>query len=431
VKEHVGGTLQPQFTKEKEGRSYAPYSRSVSDRVDGLIEVAMRQTGRYRDLKKEGKTEEEIIQSFKTENVDMKVFSWENGEAERQMTPWDSIKYHKGFLRAGFMAMNPVTGHVKAYVGGPNFTFFQYDMVTKGKRQIGSTIKPFLYTLAMEEGMTPCDRMLHVAQTLTTETGELWTPRNPGAKEVGQTVSIKWGLQNSSNWVTAYLMKLFSPYAFARLLHSFGLETPVDPVVSLALGPCDASVEEMVRGYTAYVNRGIRIDPLYVSRIEDSHGNIITTFVPQSKEIFSESTSFKMLDMLKAVVDGGTGGRLRFRYNLKGQMGGKTGTTQNNSDGWFMSFTPEIVAGAWVGGEERAIHFDNMAQGQGASMALPIHGLFYQKIYADPDLKMKDNGVFEVPAEFQNPCLDNNDSSIDYEDYNSKKPKIGIDDLFD
>ena len=433
VKEHVGEYLQPQFTKEKRGRSYAPYSSSVSDRVDGLIQMAMKQTDRYRDLKKEGKSEEDIINVFKNEKVEMKVFSWENGEVDTTMTPWDSIRFHKGFLRAGFMAMNPTTGHVKAYVGGPNFSFFQYDMVNTGKRQIGSTIKPFLYTLAMEEGMTPCDHMLHVPQTLTAETGELWTPRNPGASNVGETVTIKWGLQNSSNWVTAYLMKLFSPYAFARLLHSFGLESPIDPVVSLALGPCDASVSEMVKGYSAFPNRGIRVDPLYVTRIEDSYGNIISTFVPNMQEIFSEAASFKMLDMLRSVIDGGTGGRLRFRYNLKGQMGGKTGTTQNNSDGWFMSFTPEIVAGAWVGGEERSIHFDTMAWGQGASMALPIHGLFYQKIYADPNISMKDNGVFEVPEEFQNPCLDADRSSgvyQDYEDYNNQKPQVGIDDMF-
>lgn len=430
VKEHVGGYLQPQFTREKKGRSYAPYSRSVSDRVDGLIQMAMKQTDRYRDLKKEGKNETEIINEFKNEKVEMKVFSWEKGEIDTTMTPWDSIRYHKGFLRAGFMAMNPVTGHVKAYVGGPDFSFFQYDMVNKGKRQIGSTIKPFLYTLAMEEGMTPCDAMLHVPQTLTAETGELWTPRNSGTTRVGETVSIKWGLQNSSNWVTAYLMKLFSPYAFARLLHSFGLESPIDPVVSLALGPCDASISEMVKGYTAFTNRGIRIDPLYVTRIEDSYGNIIATFVPNMKEIFSESASYKMLDMLRAVIDGGTGARLRFIYNLKGQMGGKTGTTQNNSDGWFMSFTPEIVAGAWVGGEERSIHFDTMAFGQGARSALPIHGLFYQKIYADPELSIKDDGVFEIPVEFQNPCVDENRSGV-YEDYNNQKPQVGIDDMFD
>ncbi|HTN69216.1 MAG TPA: transglycosylase domain-containing protein [Dysgonamonadaceae bacterium] len=431
VKEHVGDYLQPIFTKEKAGRSYAPYSRSVSDRVDGLLEVAMRQSGRYRDLKKEEKKEEDILKIFKNETMEMKVFSWEKGEIDTTMTPWDSIRYHKGFLRAGFMAMNPTTGHVKAYVGGPDFNFFQYDMVNTGKRQIGSTIKPFLYTLAMEEGMTPCDVMLHVPQTLTAETGELWTPRNPGARNVGETVTIKWGLQNSSNWVTSYLMKLFSPYAFARLLHSFGLESPIDPVVSLALGPCDASVKEMVTGYTAYTNRGIRVDPLYVTRIEDPNGNLVTTFVPNMIEIFSESTSFKMLDMLRAVVDGGTGGRLRFRYNLKGQMGGKTGTSQNNSDGWFMSFTPDIVAGAWVGGEERSIHFDQMAQGQGASMALPIHGLFYQKIYADPDINMKDNGVFEIPEEFSNPCADANRPASDYKDFENQMPQVGIDDMFD
>ena len=435
VREHVGGYLQPQFTKEKTGRSYAPYSRSVSDKVDGLIQMAMRQTDRYRDLKKQGESEEDIVKFFRNEEVEMKVFSWEKGEIDTIMTPWDSIRFHKGFLRAGFMAMSPVTGHVKAYVGGPDFSFFQYDMVNTGKRQIGSTIKPFLYTLAMEEGMTPCDPMLHVPQTLVTENPEnpLWTPNNPGAKKVGEQVTIKWGLQNSSNWVTAYLMKLFSPYAFARLLHSFGLESPIDPVVSLALGPCDASVSEMVKSYTAFTNRGIRIDPLYVTRIEDSYGNIISTFVPNNKEVFSESASFKMLDMLRSVIDGGTGGRLRFRYNLKGQMGGKTGTTQNNSDGWFMSFTPEIVAGAWVGGEERSIHFDTMAWGQGASMALPIHGLFYQKIYADPELNMKDDGVFEVPEEYQNPCIDANTSGVyqDYEDYNNQNSNIGIDDMFD
>ncbi len=433
VKEHVGGYLQPQFTKEKTGRSYAPYSRSVSDKVDGLIQMAMKQTDRYRDLKKEGKSEEEIIATFKNGKVEMKVFSWEKGDIDTTMTPWDSIRFHKGFLRAGFMAMNHVTGHVKAYVGGPDFNFFQYDMVNKGKRQIGSTIKPFLYTLAMEEGMTPCDAMLHVPQTLTAETGELWTPRNAGASRVGETVSIKWGLQNSSNWVTAYLMKLFSPYAFARLLHSFGLESPIDPVVSLALGPCDASVSEMVKGYSAFTNKGIRVDPLYVTRIEDSYGNIIATFVPNMKEIFSESASFKMLDMLRAVIDGGTGSRLRFVYNLKGQMGGKTGTTQNNSDGWFMSFTPEIVAGAWVGGEERSIHFDTMAFGQGARSALPIHGLFYQKIYADPELNITDDGVFEIPEEFQNPCSDEDNSGVyqNNEEYNNQKPQLGIDDMFD
>ncbi|HZJ80002.1 MAG TPA: transglycosylase domain-containing protein [Dysgonamonadaceae bacterium] len=432
VAEHVGGFLQPQFTREKQGRSYAPYSRDVSDRVEGLLKTAMRQTDRYRDLKKEKKSEEEILNIFKSEEVDMKVFSWEKGEIDTLMTPWDSIRYHKGYLRAGFMAMSPITGHVKAYVGGPNFSFFQYDMVTQGKRQIGSTIKPFLYTLAMEEGLTPCNTMLHVAQTLETNNPDkpLWTPKNAGASKVGERVTIKWGLQNSSNWVTAYLMSLYSPHAFARMLHSFGLKSPIDPVVSLALGPNDASVEEMVTGYSAFANRGIRVQPIYVSRIEDSYGNVLSTFVPQMKEVFSESTSYKMLDMLQAVVNGGTGARMKssYYYNLKGQMGAKTGTTQNNSDGWFMSFTPEIVAGTWVGGEERSIHFDSMAQGQGARTALPIHGIFYKKIYADPEIKLKDDGVFDVPEGFD-PCGNLNQSEIEFEE--TKMPPIGIDDMFD
>ena len=429
VREHMGGYLQDQFFREKKGKQYAPYSSEVSDQVEGLMTAAMRQTDRYRILKKAGFSEADILKNFREKAVEMKVFSWDQREVDTVMTPWDSIRYHKNFLRTGFMAMDPFTGHVKAYVGGPDFKFFKYDMVSTGKRQIGSTIKPYLYTLAMEEGMTPCDGMIHGPVTLITETGKEWTPRNPGHTS-GQFVTIKWGLQNSSNWVTAYLMKQFSPYAFARMLQSFGLKTPADPVVSLALGPNDASVYEMVGAYSSFINRGIRVEPMLVTRIEDAYGNEVSTFVPDMKEIFSESTSYKMLDMLKAVVDGGTGSRLRRIYNLKGQMGGKTGTTNNNSDGWFMSFTPNLVAGCWVGGEERSIHFDRMAYGQGASMVLPIHGIFYQKVYADPELNYTDNGTFDIPAEFQ-PCVDSQRYSPDF--YRNNDPVIeseGIDDIF-
>ncbi|MDD4416849.1 MAG: transglycosylase domain-containing protein, partial [Proteiniphilum sp.] len=342
VKEHLGGYLQKQFFSEKAGRKYAPYSVEVSNQVDDLMTAAMKQTERYRVLKKGGLSEAEIIKNFKEVPVEMKVFSWEHREIDTLMTPWDSIRYHKNFLRAGFMAMDPLTGHVKAYVGGPDFKFFKYDMVSTGKRQIGSTIKPYLYTLAMEEGMTPCDGMIHGPVTLMPEVGEPWEPRNT-RKASGEFVSIKWGLQNSDNWVTAWLMKQFSPYTFARMLQSFGLKTPADPVVSLALGPNDASVYEMVGAYSSFINRGIRVEPVLVTRIEDQFGNEVYSSVPRMKEIFSESTSYKMLDMLKAVIDGGSGGRLRRLYNLKGQMGGKTGTTNNNSDGWFMSFTPNLV----------------------------------------------------------------------------------------
>lgn len=429
VKEHMGGYLQEQFFREKKGMKYAPYSSEVSYQVEDLLITAMKQSDRYRILKKEGMSDAAILKNFKEEKVEMKVFSWDQREVDTLMTPWDSIRYHKNFLRTGFMAMDPLTGHVKAYVGGPDFKFFKYDMVSTGKRQIGSTIKPYLYTLAMEEGMTPCDQMMHQPITLMTETGEEWTPRNPGHTS-GEMVSIKWGLQRSSNWVTAYLMKQFSPYAFARMLSSFGLKTPADPVVSLALGPNEASVYEMVGAYTSFINRGIRVEPLLVTRIEDSYGNEVATFVPRMKEIFSESSSYKMLDMLKGVVDGGTGSRLRRVYNLKGEMGGKTGTTNNNSDGWFMSFTPNLVAGCWVGGEERSIHFDRMAYGQGASMALPIHGIFYQKVYADKELNYNDNGKFEIPAGF-NPCAGSERYSSDF--YQDNGPVIeneGIDDIF-
>lgn len=429
VREHLGGYLQDQFFREKVGKKYAPYSSEVSDQVEHLMTVAMKQTDRYRILKKAGLSEAEILKNFKEKPVEMKVFSWHHREVDTVMTPWDSIRYHKNFLRAGFMAMDPLTGHVKAYVGGPDFKFFKYDMVSTGKRQIGSTIKPYLYTLAMEEGMSPCDGMIHGPVTLITETGEEWSPRNSNS-EKGEFVTIKWGLQNSDNWVTAYLMKQFSPYAFARMLQSFGLKTPAPPVVSLALGPNDASVYEMVGAYSSFVNRGIRVEPMLVTRIEDSYGNEVASFVPEMKEIFSETTSYKMLDMLKSVVDGGTGSRLRRIYNLKGQMGAKTGTTNNNSDGWFMSFTPSLVVGCWVGGEEPSIHFDRMAYGQGASMALPIQGIFYQKIYADPDLNYGDNGVFDIPAGFD-PCHDMQRYSPDF--YRSNEPVVnneGIDDIF-
>lgn len=429
VREHLGGYLQDQFFREKAGKKYAPYSSEVSDQVEQLMTVAMKQTDRYRILKKAGFSEADILKDFKEKPVEMKVFSWHQREVDTVMTPWDSIRYHKNFLRAGFMAMDPLTGHVKAYVGGPDFKYFKYDMVTTGKRQIGSTIKPYLYTLAMEEGMSPCDGMIHGPVTLITETGEEWAPRNSRGA-TGEFVSIKWGLQNSDNWVTAYLMKQFSPYAFARMLQSFGLKTPADPVVSLALGPNDASVYEMVGAYSSFINRGIRVEPMFVTRIEDSYGNEVASFVPEMKEIFSETTSYEMLDMLKGVVDGGTGGRLRRVYNLKGQMGAKTGTTNNNSDGWFMSFTPSLVAGCWVGGEEPSIHFDRMAYGQGASMALPIQGIFYQKIYADSELNYTDDGVFEMPAGFD-PCHDMQRYSPDF--YRSNDPVVnneGIDDIF-
>ena len=428
MKEHLSKDLQPLFDKEKRGRSYAPFSSSVAKQADTLIYKSMKVSDRYRNMRKEGYSESEIMKVFK-QPTDMKVFSW-SGDVDTTMTPWDSIRYHKSFLRAGFMAMEPANGHVKAYVGGIDFKFFQYDMASVGRRQVGSTIKPFLYTLAMEEGMTPCDQMLHVQQVLITEDGKEWSPRNASSAKIGEMVSIKWGLQNSDNWVTAYLMKQTSPYSFVRTLHSFGITGKIDPVVSLALGTPDVSVTEMAGAYTAFVNKGIRSLPTYVTRIEDAHGNIIATFEPRMKEVFNEITSVKMLDMLRAVMDGGTGSRVRYKYNLRAPMGGKTGTTQNNSDGWFMGFTPKLVTATWVGGEDRSIHFDRTAQGQGASMALPIFGLFMQKVYADPTLGYSVEDQFNKVTGNPNPCAGAATDSETLMNAADIQQGGGIDDMF-
>lgn len=363
---------------------------------------AMHQTDRYRSMKSSGMNEADMRKEFQ-KPVEMRVFSW-NGPIDTIMSPWDSIRYHKSFLRTAFMSMDPRTGHVKAYVGGIDYNDFQYDMINGGRRQVGSTIKPFLYSLAMIEGISPCEEMLHVQQQLTDENGILWSPRNAGAKRVGEMVTIQWGLQNSSNWVTAYLMKQLSPYTFVRLLHSFGLKGNIDPVISVSLGTPDVSVGEMVAAYTVFANKGIRVEPLYVTRIEDSYGNTIASFNSQMNEVLPEDASYKMLYMLRSVIDGGTGGRVRFRYGIKAPMGGKTGTTQNNSDGWFMGFTPSLVSGCWVGGEDRSIHFDRLQEGQGASMALPIYGLFMQKVYADKTLGYSEDDDFDVPEQYANPC---------------------------
>lgn len=418
--EHMSKELQPDFDAEKRGRAYAPFSSSVAKNVDSLLYRAMKITDRYKSLKKAGLSETEIKKDFNTP-VDMKVFSWK-GEIDTTMTPLDSIRYHKSFLRTGFMAMDTHTGFVKAYIGGIDYKFFQYDMVNMGRRQVGSTIKPYLYTLAMEEGMTPCDEMLHVEQVLITETGKEWRPRNATPKRIGEMVTIKWGLQNSDNWVTAYLMKQTSPYAFARLLHSFGITGRIEPVVAMSLGTHDVSVAEMTSAYTSFANKGIRANPIYVTHIEDSYGNIIATFTPKLEEVFSEAAYVKMLDMLRGVVDGGTGSRIR-RYT-SAPMGGKTGTTQNNSDGWYMGFTPKLAAGCWVGGEDRSIHFDRTRDGQGASMALPIFGLFMKKVYADPDLGYSQSDQFETIAG-RGPCDRVTESEEDQPSNN-----VGIDNIF-
>lgn len=422
VQEHVAEYLQPRFFKEKKGRKTAPYTNQLSnEEVEAILNRSIRQSERRRVMKAAGYSDDEILKAFNTPR-EMTVFTYQ-GEKDTIMTPLDSIKYYKHFLRAGFMSMDPITGYVKAYVGGPNYDNFKYDMAMVGRRQVGSTIKPYLYSLAMENGFSPCDETRNVEGTYFDENGIAWTPRNSSKKHYGEIVTLKWGLANSNNWISAYLMSKLNPYEFVRLIHSFGvLNQEIQPTISLCLGPCEISVGEMVSAYTAFVNKGIRTAPLFVTRIEDNDGNVLATFSPQVNEVISESSAYKMLVMLRAVINEGTGGRIRRLYNITADMGGKTGTTQNNSDGWFMGFTPSLVSGCWVGGEERDIHFDRMADGQGASMALPIWGIYMNKVYADKTLGYSQEEKFDIPDEFD-PCKD---KVSELEEENTSR----LDDLF-
>lgn len=424
VTEHLK-ELQGYFFKEKKGAKKAPYTfRLTQEQVDEILGRAMRLSDRYRIMKKAGATEAEIKKAFDTPE-EMSVFSWE-GEKDTIMTPMDSIRYYKFFLRAGFMSMDPRSGHVKAYVGGPNYHYFQYDMAMVGRRQVGSTIKPFLYTLAMENGFSPCDEVRHVEYTLIDENGKPWTPRNANKKLIGDMVTVKWGLANSDNWITAYLMSKLNPYNLKRLIHTFGVRNrDIVPSVSLCLGPCEISVGEMVSAYTAFPNKGIRVAPQFVTRIEDNDGNVLATFAPEMQEVISVSSAYKMLVMLRAVVNEGTGGRVR-RLGVKADMGGKTGTTNYNADGWFMGFTPSLVSGCWVGGEDRDIHFDTMLHGQGASMALPIWTKYMVKVLGDKSLGYDENETFQLPEGYD-PCKD--DVNLEG-DTHIEEPIEGLDELF-
>ena len=399
VSEHMQAQ-QKAFFKELKRKKNAPFSKQLTQsEVDGIMNRSMRQTDRYRNMKRAGISHDSIIASFMVPR-EMQVFDYTHGLIDTVLSPYDSIKWLKSYLRCGFMSMDPHTGHVKAYVGGPNFAHFQYDMTTKGRRQVGSTVKPYLYTLAMDEGMWPCETWVYDSVVFVLPDGTRWVPRDTHDKYQGDTVSLTWGLKESSNWMAAYLMSLFTPEQLVKMMQSFGIQGQLDPVVSLCLGPCEVSVEEMVDAYTTFANKGIRTEPLYVTRIEDNNGNVIGTFTPKTHEIISETTAYKMIYMLRQVLDHGTGVRTRFKYGITAPMGGKTGTTNNNSDGWFMCFTPSLVSGTWVGGEDRGIHFDNMAEGQGASMALPICALYMQKILADPELGYSPEEQFDIPAWF-------------------------------
>lgn len=417
--DHVAHYLQPQFERENRGKPNAPYSNLSAKQVASILNRSKTQSERYRVMRQAGCSDEEIDEAFNTK-VHMTVFTY-HGDVDTLMSPMDSIRYYKKFLRSGMMSMDPKTGAVKAYVGGLNYEHFMYDMVMSGRRQVGSTIKPFLYSLAMENGYSPCDVAPNVQRTYMVA-GKPWTPRNGSRSRYGQMVTLKWGLAQSNNWISAYLMSRLNPYQLVQLLHDYGINNPdIYPSMSLCLGPCDVSVAEMVSAYTVFANHGIRCAPLFVSRIEDNEGNVITEFQPRMNEVVSAETAQKMLVMMMGVVDGGTAGRLRFRYNLTGQIGAKTGTTNLNSDGWFIGFTPDLVTGVWVGGEDRDIHFGSMAMGQGATVSLPIWALYMKSLYAHPDLGYDPEAKFDLPEGYD-PCAKDSTSMVD---------DIMIDDVFE
>ncbi len=395
VTEHLGLNLQKAFDREKENHKNPPFSDDLSNEdVENNLVTTMKRSERYRVLKKNGMSMDSIRLSFNTP-AKMKIFTWE-GERDTILTPNDSILYMKGFLRAGFMSMVPQSGEVRAYVGGPNYKHFMYDMVTNGKRQVGSTIKPFLYTLAMQEGISPCDKVPNIPQTFILPDGTPWSSRNSTDKKAGEMVTLKWGLANSVNNISGWVLKQTTPESVAAMARKMGVVSPIDPVPSIFLGTSEITVSEMVGAYGTFVNKGVYIKPRFVTKIEDHKGNLIAQSVPRKREVMDEKTAYLMTNLLQGVVQKGTGVRLRFTYNLYNPMGGKTGTTQNHSDGWFMGITPELVSGVWTGAEDRSIHFEGIRQGQGANMALPIWALYMQKVYADKSIGLT-QGDFEKP----------------------------------
>lgn len=403
LREHLSNTVQPAFFKKKKGSKKAPYVRTFSDEdIRKSLSNAMKQSDRYRRLRNAGYSDKEILDNFKTP-TEMRVFSWK-GDIDTTLTPWDSLRYYKFYLRSSFMAVDPHTGYIKAYVGGPDYRYFKYDGAMVQKRQVGSTIKPFLYTIAMQEGYSPCDKVLNSAVTFKTPTNEnpdsTWTPKNSGPTNYDEKmVTLQWGLAFSVNYISAYLISKFKPQPLVELIKKAGVKSEVLPVPALCLGVPELSLYELIGAYTIFPNKGVYTQPILVSRIEDKNGNLLTTVQPQKAEVISEHTAYLMLQMLKGVVRSGTASRLVSTYKLNNEIGGKTGTTQKQSDGWFVGVTPDLIGATWVGGDEPSIHFDDLGEGGGSAMALPIFGLFMQKVYADTKLNVN-KGPFERPAGF-------------------------------
>jgi penicillin-binding protein 1A len=356
----------------------------------------MKRSDRYRTLKKQGMDPDSIRKVFDIP-VEMTIFSWD-GPIDTVMSPWDSIMYYKWFLQASLVSIESHTGHVKAYVGGIDYRFFKYDHVTQAQRQVGSTFKPFLYSLAMQEGeYTPCTKIPNIPYNIQLEDGKFWSPRNSGGKHVNEEVTLKWALAQSNNWISAYLMNRFGPQAVITMARRMGVESPIDPVPAICLGVCDLKLIEMVGAMSTFANQGVYIKPMFITKIEDKNGNVIQRFMPEENEAMSEVTAYKMVELMKGVVQSGTGVRLRYMYKFDNPIAGKTGTTQNQSDGYFMGITPDLTTGVWVGAEDRSVHFRSTELGQGSRTALPIWALYMQRVYKDPTLHIS-KGDFPKPT---------------------------------
>jgi len=394
IKEFMGGELQPMFYKHWQGQKNAPFSNVTADEIDHILETSMKRTDRYRALKNAGVCMDSIKAEFE-KPVQMTVFSWD-GPIDTVMSPMDSIRYYKWFLQASLISIESHTGHVKAYVGGLDYRFFKYDHVTQARRQVGSTFKPFLYSLAMQEGeYTPCTKIPNIQYNIQLPDGKFWSPGNSGG-HVGEEISLKFALAQSNNWISAYLMNIFGPEAVIGMARRMGVESPIDAVPAICLGVCDLKLIEMVGAMSTFANQGVYIKPMFITRIEDKNGNVIQRFSPEESEAMSELTAYKMVELMKGVVQSGTGIRLRSLYKFNNPIAGKTGTTQKQSDGYFMGITPDLTTGVWVGAEDRSVHFRSTKLGQGSHTALPIWALYMRKVYNDKSLNIS-QGNFPKP----------------------------------
>jgi len=388
VYEHMND-LQKMFSKECLNKKNAPFAWNISKQeIEGIMNSSVKRSDRYRQLKEDGLSHEKIIEIFHNP-APMRVYSL-RGDIDTILSPYDSIKYYKSFLQTGFMAMEPQTGYVKAWVGGINHKYFKYDHVKVSKRQVGSTFKPFVYALAIQEGLSPCHQVPNIRTCINMPDGKDWCPDNSdGLKGTGQMITLRRALALSVNYVTAWIMKQYGPHAVVNLVKRLGVTSQIPEVPSICLGTADISVFEMVAANSTFANKGTYIQPTFITRIEDKNGKVLEEFIPNSNEVFSEEKAYTIIQLMRGVVQEGTGSRLRgAKYKLNNQIAGKTGTTQHNADGWFIGLTPELAAGCWVGGEDRSIHFNSITEGQGASMALPIWGKFFVKVYADKTIKL-------------------------------------------